>query len=78
ARAAWDQKAGNAAAANGTLVLTVVGAVAGVVSAVVTAGTGTVAAAAVLAGIAGAVSSGVQGIARDVVISGNTYLDILE
>lgn len=77
ARAAWDQKAGNAAAANGALVLTVVGAVAGVVSAIVTAGTGTVAAAAVLSGIAGAASSAVQGIARNVVIEGNTYLDIL-
>jgi hypothetical protein len=77
ARAAWDQKAGNAAAASGTLVLTVVGAVAGVVGAVVTAGTGTAVAAAVLAGIAGGVSSGIQGIARNVIVAGNTYLDIL-
>lgn len=77
ALAAWKQKADGAAAASGTLVLTVVAAVAGAVASVVTAGTGTVAAVAALGSVAALASSAVQGIAADTVISGNTYGEIL-
>ena len=76
ARGAWEKKSDDAAAASGTLTLTVVAAVAGVVASVVTAGAGTVAAVAALGTIGAAASTAVAAIAADAVISGNTYGDI--
>ncbi|GMA36149.1 hypothetical protein [Demequina litorisediminis] len=78
ARAAWEKQAGDSAAANGTFALTVVAAVAGVVSSVVTAGAGTVAAVSVLGGIATLASTGVAAIAHETAVSGSSYLEILE
>lgn len=74
---AWNQKAAKAAAANGTVVLTVVGAVAGVVSSVVTAGTGTVAAVAALGTLAAAANTAMAAISANAEVSGNTYPEIL-
>jgi len=73
----WAQKADDAAQANGTLMLTVVAAVAGAVASVVTAGAGTVAAVAALGSVAAIANTAVQGIAAEAVVSGNTYGDIL-
>jgi len=77
AHSAWSQRAGEAAAANTRVLLSVVGAVAGAVASVVTAGTGTVATVAALSTVAAAANSAVEAISADTDVTGGSYGEIL-
>jgi len=77
ARDAWATQAGTAAAASGTLTLTVVGAVAGAIATVATAGSAAPAVAALM-GLSTVATGVMAGIAANAAVSGSSYLDILD
>lgn len=77
ARVAWAAQAEKTSAANTTLQLTVVAAVAGAVSSVVTAGSGTVAAVTALSGVALAANTALAAVTADTDVSGGSYDEIL-